>query len=156
MTDDYFDELEEWRTLVGTAILGFGEIELVTLKCLEHLPNDNIYPSTSSLPLGKRIDIISDILEPRSTEPAIAVFVEKLHRAKVLSEFRNVIAHSPLVAEVFQHRETGNVEVQNLIRSARNKKKALDLSSMKEISAEIEELASELWMAIAEIAQIDD
>ena len=33
-------DTEEWRTVVGKAIICFGEIELITYKCLAHIPSD--------------------------------------------------------------------------------------------------------------------
>ena len=31
--DEHTRELDEWRRMVGTAILSFGDIEFITLKC---------------------------------------------------------------------------------------------------------------------------
>ena len=33
----YERELDEWRRLVGTMLLSFGDIEFITVRCLAHL-----------------------------------------------------------------------------------------------------------------------
>lgn len=155
--DDNELQLAEWRTLVGTVILSFGDIELITLKCLAHLPSDNIYESVSTLPFGRRVDLIIDILQGRASTPnAAAPLIEKLQRAKSLSEYRNVLAHNPLIADFYVHKVTGDVVVEHGISSARRKGKSIDLASLKELAGEVEGLAGELYMTLGKIAQMVD
>jgi hypothetical protein len=152
--DDYQRQLEEWRTLVGTVILSFGDIELITLKCLAHLPADNIYESASTLSFGRRVDLIIEILRGRSNVPSVAtLLIEKLKRAKSLSEYRNVLAHNPLVADIYVHQITGDVVVEHGISSARKKEKTIDITSLKELAGEVEDLVSELYMILGKIIE---
>jgi hypothetical protein len=152
--DDYQRQLAEWRTLVGTVILSFGDIELITLKCLAHIPTDNIYESVSTLPFGRRVDLIIEILEGRPNIPdAVATLIEKLKRAKSLSEYRNVLAHNPLVADIYVHEIRGDVVVEHGISSARKKGKSIDLASLKELAGEVEDLASELYMTLGKVIE---
>ena len=155
--DDYQHQLAEWRTLVGTVILSFGEIELITLKCLAHLPTDNIYESTSTLPFGRRVDLIIEILQGCGNKPnAATALIEKLKQAKSLSEYRNLLAHNPLVADIYVHQITGDVVVEHGISSARKKEKSIDLASLKELAGEVEDLASELYMTLGKIVEAID
>jgi hypothetical protein len=152
--DDYQRQLAEWRTLVGTVILSFGDIELITLKCLAHLPTDSIYESVSTLPFGRRVDLIIEILQGRANTPnAVTTLIEKLKRAKLLSEYRNVLAHNPLVADIYVHQITGDVVVEHGISSARKKEKSIDLASLKELVAEVKGLASELYMTMGKVIE---
>ena len=146
--------LEEWRSLVGSVILSFGEIELITLKCLAHLPNDHIYESVSTLPFGRRVDLIVEILEGRSNSISeVASLIKKLKRAKALSDCRNLLAHNPLVADFYVDKITGDVVVERGISSAKKKEKSIDLPSLKELAGEVDGLASELYITMGKIIE---
>jgi len=153
MSNDYFEEFEQWKVLVGGTILAFGEIELVTLKCLERIPKDNIYKTASKLPFARRIELIIDILQPHSSISEYSNFIAGLSKAKELSQYRNLLAHNPLAIEVYEHKATGDLHMLQLIRSSRNDKKSIDLSSMKELAAEVQQLSADLWMSVAKIAE---
>ena len=155
MSDDYFEELEQWKNCIGKAILGFGEIELITLKCLEYFPTDNIYKTTSSLALGRRIELLIEILSESKKGIEVENILRMFRRAKKLVEFRNLLAHNPLMANIFEHKHTGDVEVKMLISNIRGKEKAVDLEDVKELSAEIEGLASDLWISFSKAAGED-
>jgi hypothetical protein len=135
---------------VGTAILSFGEIELITLECLKCFPTDNIYKSVSTLPFGKRVDLIIEILQGRANTPgAITTLIKKLKQAKSLfSKYRNMLAHNPLFAYIYVHKKTGDVVVKYRISSAREKEQAIDLAALKELAVEVEGFASELYMTL--------
>jgi hypothetical protein len=156
MTDEYFAELEQWKICVGTAMLGFGEIELITLKCLEYFPKDNIYKFASSLTLGRRIDLLMGILMERRNETEIENIFQMLGRAKKLAEFRNLLAHNPLMANVFEHKHTGDLEIKMLISAIRSGKNAVDLEDVKELSDEVESLASQLWISFSHVTGNDE
>jgi len=157
MADNFIDEMQEWRILVGTTILSFGEIELITLKCLAHIPKDEIYKSVSTLPFGRRIDLVVEILNSRESKKnkEIINFIEKLKKAKKLSEYRNVLAHNPLMADIYMDNISGDIKVEQIISSSKNKDKSIDLASLKEIAAEVESLASDLYMAIGKIIEAE-
>lgn len=147
-------EMEEWRQLVGTAILSFGDIEFITLKCLAHLPSDKIFKSMSGLPFSCRVDLIIEILQSRSSLPRHAeVLINKLQRAKALSEYRNVIAHNPLLLDVYLIKANDDLRFEHAISSARSREKTIDLASLKELSAEIEDLAAELYLVLGKIVE---
>ncbi len=155
MTTSYHNELEEWKKYVGATILSFGDIELITLKCLKYFPKDDIYSSVATLPLSKRIDLISNILSIRKENSEIKDILKHLHRVKNLSKYRNILAHNPLMANVYEHRESGKITVKNLISSVRRGNKAIDLSEIEELAAEVESIAAELWMLVSNATGID-
>ena len=140
-------ELDEWRRLVGTVLLSFGEIELVTMKCLAHLPSDKIRDTASRLPLGTRIDLLVEIIEGRETADAAAVqLVKALKEAKSFAEVRNVFAHNPLQLDIYTSKSTDDMPVEFIIRKLRSDK-AIDLALLKEHAAKAADLASELYSA---------
>jgi len=148
--DDYEQELNEWRLLVGTAILSFGNIEFATIKCLTHLPRDNISKTTSSLPFGRRVDLIIELLEGQKENAAInSEFIIKLKRAKELAEWRNVLAHNPLATSVYEHKATGDLLLEKTIKAERKKGKEIDLPKLKELASEISSLSSEIYYSLS-------
>lgn len=144
--DEYRRELEEWQSLVGKAIVSFGEVELVTHQCLAHLPRDAISKTASKLPFGRRSDLIIEILEGQSPTSAPAVtLIGLLKRAKKLAETRNDIAHNPVMMNVFVHRASGDVLLEQSIARV-NGNRIIDLPEMKEFADELSDLAASMWM----------
>lgn len=153
--DEY--EIDEWRKLVGTAILSFGDIEFATIKCLAHLPSDNIFKTTSRLPFSRRVDLIIEILEARKNQvEENKELINKLKRAKELAEWRNVLAHNPLITSIYEHKADGDLVVQKLIKAERKNSKEIDLSTLKELAAEIDNLSSEIYLALSKCVGLID
>lgn len=145
-------EIAEWQALVGTAIVSFGELELITLKCLAHIPHDRISDTASRLGFGQRVDLLLEILNGRKPLPEVVlVFAEKLKRAKKLAETRNLIAHNPVMLNLYVHMSTGDFKALRSITSARGDGRSIELEDLKEYAAEVEDLASELWLQIGKI-----
>lgn len=61
-------EKAEWVTLVGEAILAFGQIELITHRWLAHAPRDAIARAAGRLPFARRVDLILEILAARTLD----------------------------------------------------------------------------------------
>jgi hypothetical protein len=151
--DQHRAELETWRAVVGKAIVCFGELELITYKCLAHIPSDRISETSSRLNFARRVDLIVEILEGRAPLPAnVATFVKKLRRAKELAQTRNDIAHNPVMLNVFVHEASGDVALENCIATARGGR-FIDLAGAKEFADEVENLASEMWLQIGKITE---
>lgn len=151
--EDYFDELKIWQNEVGKAILGFGEVELSTLKLVNYFDDNNLKKSINNIPLKVRIEKICFHLKSRYDESDIGYLLGKLLEAKELIKYRNILAHNPLVAEVFEKR---NQEAQLLISSSVNAEDKIDLETLKKISNDIEIIASDIWVAIVDFVCIDD
>jgi hypothetical protein len=145
-------ETEKWRAVVGKGMVCFGELELITYKCLAHIPSDKIAESTSKLGFTRRVDLIVEILEGRTPmSEAVAQFVAMLKRARILAETRNDIAHNPVMLNVFIHKTSGDVLLERSIATARGGR-FIDLASAKEFADEVEDLAASMWLQIAKIS----
>jgi hypothetical protein len=154
MADDaHLRETEAWRAVVGKAIVSFGELELITYKCLAHIPSDQISESSSRLGFAQRVDLIVEILEGRAPLPEfIAQFVNMLKRAKVLAKTRNDIAHNPVMLNVFVNEVSGDVALEHSIATARGGR-VIDLAAAKEFADEVEGLAAKMWLQIGKVAE---
>lgn len=143
----------KWRTLVGTAVLSFCDIEFITQECLKHLPTDNICKSVSTLPFGRRVDLIIEILQGWANTPkAATTLIEKLKLAKKLfSKYRNVLAHNPLCVDIYVQHETGDIVLDHSISSLREKEKSINFASLKKLADEVEDLASELYKTLEKV-----
>ncbi|HYC35284.1 MAG TPA: hypothetical protein VEC19_02595 [Usitatibacter sp.] len=144
-------ELEQWRAVVGKAIVCFGELELVTHQCLVHLPSDKISDTSSKLPFSKRVDLIVEILEARaSANDAVVTFVQMLRRAKKLAETRNDIAHNPVMMNIFVREESGDPLLAHCIATVRSGR-VIDLAEATEFADEVEDLAASMWLQIGRL-----
>jgi hypothetical protein len=139
-------ELDEWRRLIGRALLGFGDIEFLTVKCLAHIPSDRISRTSSRLRFSERVDLLVEIIEGRclGSGPATEL-VTKLKATKALAEVRNLIAHNPILLNIYAHRATGDTVTELAISAARQPAKSIDLASLKEYAAAVEDCAAELY-----------
>lgn len=150
----YQREIEEWRAVVGRAIVCFGEVELITHKCLAHIPSDKISDTAARLPFVRRVDLIVEILEGRTPmRSQVADFVESLKRAKKLAETRNDIAHNPVMLNVFVHMASGDLLFEHSIATARGGR-FIELAQAKEFADEVEDLAASMWLQIGKVAEM--
>ena len=145
----------EWAPIVGRFILSFGDIENVTYLALLQLPKDKIFATTSSLSFGKRVDLVLELVDghPEIAKNLAKTFAEKLKNAKKLSETRNVVAHSPLVMQIFQHPKEGWIHREMALANAKNKEKALSLEDLTQAASEADKLARELYDLYGSIHQ---
>jgi len=153
--DQHGREIEDWRAVVGKAIVCFGELELVTYKCLSHIPSDKISDTSSRLGFSRRVDLIVEILEGRSPLPQpVSNFVSMLKRAKELAGTRNDIAHNPVMLNMFVLKTSGDTMLEHSITTARGGR-FIDLASAKEFADEVESLAASMWLQIGKVAKSD-
>lgn len=151
--DKHERETQEWRAVVGKAIVCFGELELITYKCLAHIPSDKIAKTATRLGFAQRVDLITEILEGRSpVSDEVLVFVGMLKKAKTLAQVRNVIAHNPVMLNVFVRETSGDVLLEQSIATVRGNR-FIDLVDAKEFADEVEDLASTMWLQIGKVAQ---
>lgn len=95
-------DYDEWAMLVGRFILLFGDVENVTylaLVQLETLLGEEIKPHPR---FANRVEQVVGSMKRVSQfkGDAVAEFVEKLKAAKMLSDIRNHVAHSPLMLTI--------------------------------------------------------
>lgn len=151
--DTYAAETEDWIAAVGRAMVSFAEIELVTYKCLAHIPSDKIYQSSSRLEFSRRVDLIVEILEGPSPQPKVILdFITLLKSAKELAKTRNDIAHNPVMMNVYVNKTNGDVLLERSIATARVGR-SIDISAAKEFAAEVEDLAAAMWLQIGKVAE---
>ena len=144
----------EWESLVGKAILRFGDIELVSIKCLSIIPEEKIAESASRLSLVNRADLIIELLENRhGLDDHMSCLLPGFKQAKQLAGLRNQIAHNPVMLDVYINEDEARLFSRHSITSARTGKQSLNLEDLKEFSSKVEQLSSELWMAFLNVAQ---
>jgi len=130
-------ENAEWHVLVGKAILFFGEIELISLKCLSHIPADSVGGTAARLTFSRRVDLLLEILKGRK-ELSIPLqgLREGFNHAKRLTKTRNLIAHNPLLLDLYANETMDDRYVEWSIRSAREGEAPFRLEDLKEFAAD--------------------
>ena len=147
----YERELDEWRRLVGTMLLSFGDIEFITVKCLAHLGDSKAIDKLSRLKFGERTDRLMKVIKKRyGASPAADEFVQKLAEAKVLAKVRNDIAHNPLHMQFYADKSTGDTLTELAIVAIRSGE-PINRDFLKEQAAKAGDLASELFLAFGRL-----
>jgi hypothetical protein len=147
----------EWQALVGKAILRFGDIESISLRCLAHIPTDKIAESAARLEFSRRVDILIEIMEGRpALTPTFAALLNGFKRAKVLAKTRNLIAHNPVMLDIYVNPLTDDIYTEHTIASARSTGQTLNLEQLKEFAAEVEDLSSTLWLHFMQAVDSSD
>lgn len=130
-----------WAAAIGKAFVAFGSIEHLTVACLREIPNDPIQRTAKAFKLGQRIDLLLELLESHNEEPFLHLS-EKLKAVKDLSQTRNLIAHNPLLLEVYKF-DDGSLFHREVI-AALHSENRITLSQVEEFAVKSESLASEL------------
>jgi hypothetical protein len=143
----------EWEALVGRALLRFGDIEYVSVRCLHLIPSDNIAASASRIDFSRRTDLLIEILDGKKelTGP-LSRLRDAFKRAKVLAKTRNLIAHNPLMLNLYVNHETQESMAMYRIDSARSAEHSITLDELKEYAAEVEDLAATMWTELTNVA----
>jgi len=130
----------KWAIAIGRVFVAFGGIEYTLFKCLENIPSDNILQSTKNLPLGKRVDLLQEILTIHENLEAVEL-KRNLRKIKTLSESRNLIAHNPLVLDLYS---SGNDDVffKEKIMSLKKPDKHMYFDELEKLAVDSEELSS--------------
>jgi hypothetical protein len=141
-----------WSEPIGRVFLAFGSIEHAVLIGLRDIPKDNLQRTVVRMPLASRIELLMEIIESRS-EAAYFVFATALKKAKELAKIRNILAHNPLVLEVY---ETGDgvFLTTEVIAAMHNDKHRMSFTELGEFVREAEGLAEQLYECLARIRQL--
>ena len=78
----------QWEALVGRAILCFGDIELISIKCLALIPSDKIGDSAARMDFYRRAELLIEILEARPERDANLC---NHHSAELLQDVRQTV-----------------------------------------------------------------
>lgn len=151
------DEDAKWQAAVGKAIIRFGDIELISLKCLAHIPQDKIADAAARLEFSRRASLLIELLEarPRLSDP-LKGLLDGFKRARELVAKRNLIAHNPVLLDIYVQLGTRDVLTERTIRSARSKTTTLTLEQLQEFADDVANLSSEMWMHFIKAAHDDD
>ena len=144
------DLKSEWAAAIGQAFVAFGSIEHVAVVCLRELPRDWIQRTTKSFRFGQRIALLVELLEAYDGAAYKELSV-KLQRAKELAETRNLIAHNPLVMDIFQRRD-GSMFSREVIAHM-HQDKHITLVELQAFASEAETLASDLYRCSSAVFQ---
>lgn len=110
--------------------------------------------STARLDSARRADLLIEILEARSDKDAnLEALLTGFREAKELTATRNLLAHNPLMLEVYANDAETEALTEHCIRSVRNDNRVLTLENLKEYTGAVEDLATSLSMAFMEVAQ---
>jgi len=132
----------DWALAIGRAMIAFGQIEHATYLVLRGTAKDPILSATATLGLDKKIDFANAILG-QYTDSRYVELRDGLARAKSLATTRNLIAHNPLVFDIYEDHD-GSYFVEQRIKSLRNSERHVTLSEIKSFADEVEALAGQL------------
>ena len=134
----------QWRDLVGGFILAFGDVEVVTLLLWKD------HGKGTAPPFKKRVDRLLTVL--KNIEPRNEELISCLEKAHKMADKRNIIAHNPVQAQVFEHGRTRELFAELAISSPA-REDYIDDVALKELRAEAEAIASRLYAAICVTAK---
>lgn len=141
-----------WSEPIGRAFLAFGSIEHAVLIGLREIPRDKLQRTVVRMPLASRIELLIEIIESRSETPYF-VFATALKKAKELAKIRNILAHNPLVLEVYETGD-GNFLTTEVIAAMHNEKHRMSFTELSEFVREAEGLAEQLYECLARIRKL--
>lgn len=149
------DRDRDWQLAVGKAILSFGNIELVIIRCFELIQDHGIAPEVV---YGDKFKLKANKLIPKvntffADKALKRQFGNKLRAAVALADTRNLIAHNPVMLEVFTNDDESMLKVEHQIRGIRKTNVTMNLEQLKEFADQVESLSSELWLAFCELAK---
>lgn len=104
------------------------------------------------MPLASRIELLIEIIESRPETPYF-VFMTALKKSKELAKIRNILAHNPLVLEVYETGD-GNFLTTEVISAMHNKKRRMSFTELNEFVREAEGLAEQLYECLTRIRQL--
>jgi len=136
----------EWEALIGKGIVSFGRLEVLAIKFLAHFYGEDITTPTSWKPFSERADDVIAKLETLVVlHPNEQGLRDGFRRAKTLVKTRNLIAHNPVMLDLYTRDGSDELAAERSIRSILPDEAALDLAALKEFVAEVENLAAKLW-----------
>jgi hypothetical protein len=143
--------LEEWATLIGQFFVSFAKIEHTTCISIQYFSEDNISNTANRLAFKTRVELLIELITDKKyiDDDKTKKYTDLLEKALKLSEKRNIIAHNPILLDLYTHEETEQLIQREVIISKRNKRIFLD--NLKEMVDEAEKLSKELSDAYIEI-----
>ena len=110
--EQHIQEMEQWRYRIGSFIISFGEIEMIS-----HLLWHDYFPNKKPpIEFQKRTTNIMSSLRKDGKGELANLFVEAMR----LAEKRNTIAHNPVMVQVFQKLDTSEHFTDLAIKSSQD------------------------------------
>ncbi|WP_404419019.1 hypothetical protein [Marinospirillum sp.] len=139
----------KWAVAIGRIFVAFGSIESCTYKCIDAFAEETIAKFLKSMPLAKRTEVLIDLVSPKNLETENKTeFLNNLEEIRKLLEKRNLIAHNPLVLQVYDE-ETSDTVWRERIISEKNKNKSIDYDEIMVIADKSESLSSSIHSNMA-------
>ena len=148
------EDKKSWALLIGQTLIDFGDIEVITYRCLERFPSENIFPSLRGIKLGQRIDLISNVLQSKFGDTAKKM-ITLLGRVKHLAKQRNILAHNPMTWDIYKDEQGKIKDFKQVIRSELNENKYLHFQDLRDLAREVSEIVPKLKDEYAKLDNID-
>jgi phosphoenolpyruvate-protein kinase (PTS system EI component) len=144
MNDQYTEISLAWRDLIGDFMMEFSEIEYISYS----LWYDKINTGKPSHNFKARTKQVISQLNS-NTDKNIKVLLEK---AISIADKRNTIAHNPMLLQVFENKITRELHPEFAIATYIDGD-YIDLPEMKEITADLIDIKTELYMTLGYLPQ---
>lgn len=133
--------MQKWRGLVGGFILAFGDIEVITHRLWR------AYFGSETAPVFFKERTSKTLGRLRQDELTNKEVIDALVEALQIADKRNTVAHSPMQVQVFEHSKTGQLLIEQAIRSVTTDDYIDDLE-LKELRGTAEQLVIRLYIAL--------
>lgn len=144
-------EFDEMQLLVGRAVTSFGEVEHLLFDFYKIISGKDT-EQFLKLNFSQKIWLIDELVSihpiKNKIQPKLS---EKLHGVKSIISERNLIAHNPIMANVYLSQIDDSSKVELTIDSAKNKSKSMSKKDLEKCVKDIEKKAEELWQIIQPI-----
>lgn len=145
MNDSYSEVSLTWRNLIGDLMMEFSEIEYISYslwadKVKKENPSHNFKARTKQ--------VISQLNSGNDIKTK-----ELLERAITIADKRNTIAHNPMLLQAFENEITNELHPEFAI-STYIEGDYIDLSELKELTAEAIDIKAQLYMSLGYLPQL--
>lgn len=144
---EYEDLWKKWRDLIGDFVMEFSEIEYISYS----LWFKNINNGQPSHQFTARTNQVISKLNNKNYTPVKALLKKAIHIAKK----RNAIVHNPALMKIFHDNETGVTQPQFSI-STFVAGDSINLSELKELTAEVTSIKTKLYMILGYLPHQDN
>ena len=144
---------EKWAQMIGYIFISFGDIEMITYRCIRTFPSENILPSVRNMKLAARIDLICNVLSSKFDARDSNKMVSLLGRVKHLAKKRNLIAHNPMSLDIYENEQGKITGLKEVIRSEIDDSKYVHYDELNELYNEITEIVPKL---LSEYSHLDE
>jgi hypothetical protein len=144
-------DFDEMQLLVGKAVTSFGEVEhllfdfykVISGKDSEQFLNLNFSQKIWLIEELTSIHPIKNKIQPNLSK--------KLNGIKSIMSKRNLIAHNPIMANVFLNQIDDSSKIELTIDSAKNNNNSMSKKDLENCVKDIEKKAEELWKILQPI-----